>query len=58
MISGLNVQISGLMQPSSTHNWLGSPGSSSGLIVKRTIRVDIPVDRYPNVRMNFFVWFN
>ncbi|XP_020873642.1 KH domain-containing protein At4g26480 [Arabidopsis lyrata subsp. lyrata] len=29
-------------------NWLNSPGSSSGLIVKRTIRVDIPVDKYPN----------
>ncbi|KAH0902359.1 LOW QUALITY PROTEIN: hypothetical protein HID58_041862 [Brassica napus] len=29
-------------------NWLNSPGSSSGLIVKRTIRVDIPVDQYPN----------
>lgn len=30
-------------------NWLNSPGSSSGLIAKRTIRVDIPVDNYPNV---------
>jgi len=29
-------------------NWLNSPGSSSGLIAKRTIRVDIPVDNYPN----------
>ncbi|KAL0891084.1 hypothetical protein Bca101_015067 [Brassica carinata] len=29
-------------------NWLNSPGSSSGLIVKRSIRVDIPVDKYPN----------
>ncbi|XP_019057893.1 PREDICTED: KH domain-containing protein At4g26480, partial [Tarenaya hassleriana] len=30
-------------------NWLNSPGgSSSGLIVKREIRVDIPVDKYPN----------
>ncbi|KAG5407132.1 hypothetical protein IGI04_013251 [Brassica rapa subsp. trilocularis] len=29
-------------------NWLNSPGSSSGLIVKRSIRVDIPVDQYPN----------
>ncbi|GAY37716.1 hypothetical protein CUMW_031190 [Citrus unshiu] len=29
-------------------NWLSSQGSSSGLIVKRTIRVDIPVEKYPN----------
>ncbi|XP_058113019.1 KH domain-containing protein At5g56140-like isoform X2 [Magnolia sinica] len=37
----------GLLQPSSAHGWLGSQGSSSGLIVKKTIRVDIPVDKYP-----------
>ncbi|KAI9184868.1 hypothetical protein LWI28_001957 [Acer negundo] len=42
-------QISGLMQPSSTQNWLSSQGSSSGLIVKREIGVDIPIDKYPNV---------
>ncbi|KAF3501653.1 hypothetical protein F2Q69_00043810 [Brassica cretica] len=29
-------------------NWLNSPGSPSGLIAKRTLRVDIPVDDYPN----------
>jgi protein quaking len=40
--------MSGLSQASSVQNWLGSQGSSSGLIVKRTIRVDIPVDHYPN----------
>ncbi|KAK4839175.1 hypothetical protein QYF36_019809 [Acer negundo] len=40
--------ISGLMQPSSTQNWLSSQGSSSGLIVKREIGVDIPIDKYPN----------
>ncbi|XP_073297238.1 KH domain-containing protein At4g26480-like [Primulina huaijiensis] len=39
---------SGLMQSSSAQNWLGSQGSSSGLIVKQTLRVDIPVDQYPN----------
>ncbi|XP_008219129.1 PREDICTED: KH domain-containing protein At5g56140 isoform X1 [Prunus mume] len=42
------AQMPGLLQPSSTQNWLNSPSSSSGLIVKRTIRVDIPVDKYPN----------
>ncbi|CAL5341533.1 unnamed protein product [Camellia sinensis] len=41
-------EMSGLLQPSSAQNWLGSQGSSSGLIVKRTMRVDIPVDQYPN----------
>ncbi|KAL6999041.1 hypothetical protein U1Q18_000209 [Sarracenia purpurea var. burkii] len=40
--------MSGSLQPSSAHNWLGSQGHSSGLIVKRTMRVDIPVDQYPN----------
>ncbi|KAG5403774.1 hypothetical protein IGI04_009893 [Brassica rapa subsp. trilocularis] len=29
-------------------NWHNSPGSPSGLIAKRTIRIDIPVDDYPN----------
>ncbi|CAL9148848.1 unnamed protein product [Musa hybrid cultivar] len=37
----------GLVQPSSGHSWLGSEGSSSGLIVKKTIRVDIPIDKFP-----------
>ncbi|KAK6149470.1 hypothetical protein DH2020_016995 [Rehmannia glutinosa] len=41
-------EMSGLMQPSSAQSWLASQGSSSGLIVKRTIRVDIPVEQYPN----------
>ncbi|KAM1552907.1 hypothetical protein PS1_005698 [Malus domestica] len=41
-------QMSGLLQSSSTQNWLSPQSSSSGLIVKRTIRVDIPVDKYPN----------
>lgn len=45
----------GLLPPSSAHNWLNSHGSSSGLIVKRTIRVDIPVDKYPNVWMDFLL---
>ena len=58
------MQMSGLVQPSSVQNWLGSQGSSSGLIAKRTIRVDIPVDQYPNVGciflfhcIFFMLWF-
>ncbi|XP_073272274.1 KH domain-containing protein At5g56140-like [Primulina huaijiensis] len=46
--SPFQTEMSGLMQSSSAQNWLGSQGSSSGLIVKQTIRVDIPVDQYPN----------
>ncbi|KAG1363804.1 KH domain-containing protein [Cocos nucifera] len=34
-------------EPSSARSWLGSQCSSSNLIVKKTIRVDIPVDKYP-----------
>ncbi|KZV36237.1 KH domain-containing protein-like [Dorcoceras hygrometricum] len=46
--SPFQSEMSSLVQPSSTQNWLGSQGSSSGLIVKQTIRVDVPVDQYPN----------
>ncbi|KAL3643214.1 hypothetical protein CASFOL_014029 [Castilleja foliolosa] len=46
--SPFQSDMSGIMQPSSAQNWLASQGSSSGLIVKRTIRVDIPVDQYPH----------
>ncbi|KAG1363805.1 putative KH domain-containing protein [Cocos nucifera] len=41
------MQSMGLLQPSSARSWLGSQCSSSNLIVKKTIRVDIPVDKYP-----------
>ncbi|RZC10102.1 KH domain-containing protein isoform D [Glycine soja] len=37
-----------LLQSSSTQSWLSPQGSSSGIIVKKTVRVDIPVDAYPN----------
>ncbi|RYQ87011.1 hypothetical protein Ahy_B09g094507 isoform B [Arachis hypogaea] len=37
-----------LLQSSSTQNWLSPQGGSSGIIVKKTVRVDIPVDAYPN----------
>ncbi|XWS09575.1 hypothetical protein CRYUN_Cryun39dG0001800 [Craigia yunnanensis] len=46
--SRFQSEMSSLVQPSSAQNWLSSQGSSSGLIVKRTIRVDIPVNNYPN----------
>lgn len=43
-----------LLQQSSGHSWLGSQGSSSGLVVKKTIKVDIPVDQYPTVSFMMF----
>ncbi|XWS11441.1 hypothetical protein CRYUN_Cryun38cG0083200 [Craigia yunnanensis] len=46
--SRFQSEMSGLVQPSLAQNWLSSQGSSSGLIVKRTIRVDIPVNNHPN----------
>ncbi|KAG9143233.1 hypothetical protein Leryth_010159 [Lithospermum erythrorhizon] len=45
--SPFQSEMSGLMQSPSAQNF-GSHSSSSGLIVKRAIRVDIPVDQYPN----------
>ncbi|GMH05881.1 hypothetical protein Nepgr_007721 [Nepenthes gracilis] len=41
-------EMSGPFHHSSAQSWLSSRSNSSGLIVKRTIRVDIPVDKYPN----------
>ncbi|KAM6552446.1 hypothetical protein CsatB_013208 [Cannabis sativa] len=46
--SRFQSEMSSLLQPASSPNWLSSQSSSSGLIVKRTIRVDIPVEHYPN----------
>ncbi|KAI4307792.1 hypothetical protein L6164_030936 [Bauhinia variegata] len=46
--SRFRSEIPGLLQPSSAPNWLSSQGSSSGLIVKKTLRVDIPAEKYPN----------
>lgn len=36
------------MHSPSTQNWLNTQSNSSGLIVKRTLRIDIPVDQYPS----------
>ncbi|KAJ8765131.1 hypothetical protein K2173_010619 [Erythroxylum novogranatense] len=46
--SRFQSEMPGLIPTSSAQNWLNSQGSSSGLIVKRTMRVDIPVGKYPN----------
>ncbi|KAL3508312.1 hypothetical protein ACH5RR_027713 [Cinchona calisaya] len=46
--SPFQSEMSGLMQPSSSQNWLGSQPSSTAGLVKRTIRVDIPVEQHPN----------
>ncbi|KAG0475579.1 hypothetical protein HPP92_015265 [Vanilla planifolia] len=38
----------GMIRSPSGHGWLGPQGGSSGIIAKKTIRVDIPVEKYPN----------
>lgn len=46
--SPFQSEMSGIMQASPAQSWLSSQSSSSGLILKKSIRVDIPVDQYPN----------
>ncbi|XP_015082498.1 KH domain-containing protein At5g56140 isoform X1 [Solanum pennellii] len=48
-----NNKISGLMHSPSTQNWLNTQSNSSGLIVKRTLRIDIPVDQYPSLPLQY-----
>ncbi|RRT45666.1 hypothetical protein BHE74_00025950 [Ensete ventricosum] len=48
MVFACILQRLGILQPPSGNGWVGPQGSSSGLVVKRTLRVDIPVDQYPN----------
>ncbi|GAU16378.1 hypothetical protein TSUD_117270, partial [Trifolium subterraneum] len=43
-----NMQMPSLIQSSPTPSWLSPQSSSSGLLVKKTIRVDIPVETFPN----------
>lgn len=50
------MQRLGLLQSSPAHSWLGSQGGSLGFIVKKTVRVDIPVEKYPTV-CNFLLTF-
>lgn len=50
---GYHIQISGLMHSPSTQNWLNTQSNSSGLIVKRTLRIDIPVDQYPSLPLQY-----
>ncbi|KAF8014941.1 hypothetical protein BT93_H0667 [Corymbia citriodora subsp. variegata] len=35
-------------EPSLAQNWITHQVSSSGLLVKKTVRLDIPVDKFPN----------
>lgn len=34
-------------------SWHGTPGTLAGPIVKRTQRIDVPVDKYPNVSTEY-----
>lgn len=49
-------QGAGMFHPPS-RNWLSPQGNSSGFLVKKTMKMDIPVDKYPNVRCCFHLLF-
>lgn len=38
----------GVLQ-SSTSGWNGTPGVTTSPVVKKVIRLDVPIDKYPNV---------
>ncbi|XP_002974032.2 KH domain-containing protein SPIN1 isoform X1 [Selaginella moellendorffii] len=49
MIMCSDLQRLGFVQtPSSSSVWHGSPESSAGPTLKKTIRIEVPVDKYPN----------
>ena len=37
--------------------WQGLPGIPTAPVVKRVIRLDVPVDKHPNVSLNFALRF-
>jgi protein quaking len=41
--------------PAASMGWPGVPGISSTPVVKRVIRLDVPVDKYPNVSQRCFL---
>ncbi|KAK4781502.1 hypothetical protein SAY86_015604 [Trapa natans] len=47
-ITDSKMQFPSLVPPSSAQSWPSPPGSSSGIIVKKNVRLDVPVDKYPN----------
>ncbi|XP_019183141.1 PREDICTED: KH domain-containing protein At5g56140-like isoform X2 [Ipomoea nil] len=47
-VSPFRSESSGLTEPLSSQNWRSSQSSSSGRIVRRTMRIDIPVDLFPS----------
>ncbi|XP_058721984.1 KH domain-containing protein At5g56140-like [Vicia villosa] len=47
-VSRFQSEMPSLIQSSPTPSWLSPQSSSSGLLVKKTIRVDIPVETFPN----------
>ncbi|PWA95059.1 KH domain-containing protein SPIN1 [Artemisia annua] len=50
MDSTVNARVGG--PPGTTIDWQGAPASPSAYTVKRILRLEIPVDTYPN--FNFF----
>jgi hypothetical protein len=51
IISLFFLQHMGVMQ--SPMSWNGAPAHASTPVVKKLVRLDVPVDKYPNVRMDF-----
>ncbi|KAJ1262963.1 hypothetical protein BS78_09G148000 [Paspalum vaginatum] len=45
--SGMQTEYLGALQPSST-GWNGVPGVVGSPVVKKVVRIDVPVDKYPN----------
>jgi protein quaking len=35
-------------------NWNGTPGAVGSPTVKKVVRMDVPVDKYPNVCATYF----
>lgn len=40
-----------------TMDWQGAPASPSSYTVKKILRLEIPVDTYPNVRFNKLIFY-
>ncbi|CAD6333786.1 unnamed protein product [Miscanthus lutarioriparius] len=45
--SGMQTEYRGVLQSPST-NWNGTPGAVGSPTVKKVVRMDVPVDKYPN----------
>jgi protein quaking len=51
--SGMQTEHMGVLQ-ASPMSWNGAPALAGTPVVKKLVRLDVPVDKYPNVRLDFF----